>query len=269
MPTDPSGPALSGKIAIVTGSGRGIGRGIATTLARHGASVVVATRTASHGEETVALIEQAGGSSFLVQTELESEAEVGRVVEATLAHYGALDIVVHNAAHAQIELVPDLTDAHMDKTFAVNVKAAVWLTKAAIAPMRARGGGRVLFTSSVTAGRAFRGAAAYAVSKAGLNGFIRSAAFELAPFGITVNGVEPGMIETDALAKHELTEEKLRLVLGCVPLARMGTPEDIGEAMAYLASPGAGYVTGQTIVVDGGMTLIENAGFVLAEQTPS
>lgn len=259
---------LKGKIAIVTGSGRGIGRGIATMFARHGASVVVATRTASHGEEAVSLIEGAGGDALFVKTELESEAEIGRVVEATIKRFGGLDIVVHNAALAQIELVPELSDEHLDRTFAVNVKAGVWLTKAAIAPMRERGGGRVLFTSSVTARRALRGAAAYSISKAGLNGFIRSAALELARFGITVNGVEPGIIRTEALGKHKFTEERLRYILGCVPLNRMGTPDDIGAAMVYLASEGGGYVTGQTIIVDGGMTIPENGAFLLEDILP-
>jgi 3-oxoacyl-[acyl-carrier protein] reductase len=257
---------LQGKIAIVTGAGRGIGRGIATVFAGYGASVVVATRTISHGEDTVSRIRKAGGEALLLPTELQSEAEIGRIVQETVRSYGGLDIVVHNAALAQIQPAEELSEAYLDGAFALNVKAGVWLTKAAIGPMRARGGGRVLFTSSVTAGKAFRGASAYSISKSGLHGFIRTAALELAPYGITVNGVEPGMIETEALAKHNISERRMRAILNCIPLGRMGSPEDVAEAMAYLASDGAAYVTGQTIVVDGGVTLPENGAFLLDDE---
>jgi 3-oxoacyl-[acyl-carrier protein] reductase len=260
MPTDRR-PALAGRTAIVTGAGRGIGRGIARRLAAHGANVVVATRTASFGEEAVAEITEAGGSALFVQTELGSEAEIQRIVGFTIERFGALDIAVHNAALAEIRHIPDLTDEFLDATFTTNVTVAVWLTKAAIQPMRARGGGRLLFTSSVTANRAFPGAAAYATTKAGLNAFIRGAAMELAADRITVNGVEPGIIRTEALAKHNISEARMKAILACVPLGEMGTPDDVGEAMAYLASDGARYVTGQTIVVDGGAALPENGGF--------
>jgi len=254
---------LKGRVAIITGAGRGIGRGIAEVFAREGASVVVATRTASHGLNTVAAIEAAGGRGHLIQTELGSETEVRRIVDATIDRFGSLDIVVHNAVFAQIRYLADLDDDFLDRTYAVNVKAGVWLTKAAIEPMRARGGGRVLFTSSVTARRAMRGAAAYAISKAGVNGFIRSAALELAAYQITVNGIEPGIIETDALAKHKFTAEQMQAILACVPLGRKGSPHDIGEAMLYLASAGGQYVTGQTIIVDGGMMVPENGAFMM------
>jgi 3-oxoacyl-[acyl-carrier protein] reductase len=258
MPTDGS---LAGRTALVTGAGRGIGRGIARRLADHGAQVVVATRTARHGEETVRQISEGGGRALLVLTDLASEAEIGRLVELTVARFGALDIAVHNAALAEICYLPDITDDFLDATFTMNVKVAVWLTKAVIDPMRARGGGRILFTSSVTANHAFPGAAAYATTKAGLNGFIRSAALELAADRITVNGVEPGIIHTDALAKHHISDTRMRAVLACIPLGELGTPDDIGDAMVYLAGEGGRYVTGQTIVIDGGMALPENGGF--------
>lgn len=254
---------LAGKIAIITGAGRGIGRGIAEVFARHGAKVVVATRTERYGVEVVEKIRGDGGDAHFIQTELGSPEEIQRIVDETVKVYGGLDIVVHNAAFAQIQPVKELTDEFVDKTFTVNVKAGIWLAKASIPLMKARGRGRILFTSSVTAHRAIHGSAAYSISKAGLNAFIRCGAMELAEDGITVNGVEPGIIKTDALEKHNFEGPKLNALLACIPQKKMGTPADIGEAMAYLASDGAGYVTGQTIIVDGGLVVPENGAFMI------
>jgi len=254
---------LKGKVALVTGSGRGIGRAIAETFGREGAAVVIATRTAEYGQEAVSAIVSAGGRAALFQTELGSAAEVAQLVGFTLQTYGGLDIMVHNAALPIPMAIEDLTDDVLDRTYALNCKAAVWLTKQSIAPMRERGGGRLLFTSSVTAQTALRGASAYAISKAGLNGWIRSAAYELGKYKITVNGIEPGIVRTDALQKHQFGERELEMILGCIPLARMGEPREMAEAMLFLASDGASYVTGQTIVVDGGMLLPENGGLTL------
>lgn len=264
MPTDwIRDDRLKGRVAIVTGAGRGIGKGIARVFARSGAAVVVATRTAKHGEEAVAEITDNGGQAMLVETELESKAEIERIVSETIAAYGGLDIAVHNAALARLDLLTDLTDDVLDRVYAVNVKAAVWLSQASIEPMRKRGGGRLLFTSSVTSRSAMRGATSYAISKAGLNGFIRNAAYELGQHKITVNGIEPGMIKTDALEKHQIDQKELEQMLTCIPLQRMGTPDEMGEAMLFLAADSGAYITGQTIVIDGGMLLPENGAFPL------
>jgi 3-oxoacyl-[acyl-carrier protein] reductase len=254
---------LKDKIALVTGSGRGIGKAIAEKFAIQGAQVVIATRTARHGEETVDGILKAGGNAMLFQTELESADAVARLLDFTVKTCGGIDIMVHNAALPIAMPVEEMTDDVLDRTFALNCKASVWLTKQCIGPMRVRGGGRLLFTSSTTARSATRGASAYAISKAGLNGWIRSAAYELGKYKITVNGVEPGIICTDALKKHKFTDEDLQTILGCIPLGRMGDPAEIAEAMLYLSSEGAAYVTGQTIIVDGGMLLPENGGLTL------
>lgn len=263
MDTSENFGLLSGKTVIITGAGRGIGRAIALLFARHGAAVVVATRTASHGERVVDEIIAAGGRATLVPTELRSEEEIENLVALATATYGGLDIVVHNAAFVPTAAVGSITNEDLDRAFATNVKAGVWLTQAAIEPMVARGSGRVLFTSSVTAQRAYRGSAAYSISKAGLNGFIRAAALELAPLRITVNGVEPGIIHTDALDKHQLTPEQIAQIASYIPAGRLGTPTEVAEAMLFLAGDGSRYVTGQLIVVDGGTILPENGSFML------
>lgn len=250
---------LQGQVAIVTGSGRGIGRGIAELFAEHGAAVVVATRTERTGQEVVDGITAAGGRAALFATDLADEAAAAATVAFTAERFGALDIVVHNAALPWLRAVEEMTDEVLDATFSLNIKAGVWLTRHALPHMREAGRGRLLFTSSITARRAIRGASAYAASKAGLHGWIRSAAYELGQYGITVNGVEPGMIWTDAMDKHSYSDEEVAQIVGGIPLGRPGTPRDVAAAMVFLASPGAAYITGQTIVVDGGMLLPESA----------
>jgi len=254
---------LKDKVAIVTGSGRGIGRGVAELFAERGACVIVATRTVSHGQATVEAIAAAGGRASLFVTELGDRAEIERLVEATIAQYGGLDIMVHNAALPLLAPLENITDEVLERSFNLNLKASVWLTQASVAPMRKRGGGRILFTSSITAQRAIRGAATYAMCKAGLHGWIRSAAYELARDEITVNGVEPGLIWTDAMKKHNYRPGEIEQIMGTIPIARKGQPRDIAEAMAYLASDGASYVTGQTLVVDGGALLPESGALML------
>jgi 3-oxoacyl-[acyl-carrier protein] reductase len=261
--TEESKAVLAGKVAIVTGAGRGIGRAIALLFARHGAAVVVATRTASHGQSVVNEINAANGRASVVQTELQTESELQRLVATTVERYGAVDIAVHNAAFVPFGKIAGITAEDLDRSFNINVKAGVWLTKTVIEPMRQRGSGRVLFTSSVTAQRAYPGSAAYSISKAGLNGFIRAAAIELGRYNITVNGVEPGIIHTEALDKHQLTAAQMKEIADYIPLQRFGTPREAADAMLFLASDSARYITGQTVVVDGGMILPENGAYML------
>lgn len=255
--------SMDGKTVIVTGSGRGIGKAIALKFGAHGANVIVATRTASHGQATVDQICSDGGKAELYQTELESKNVIDDMVAHVIDAYGAVDVVIHNAATAIIGYLEELEEELIDKSFEINVKAGVWLTKAVIPCMKKQGGGRVLFTSSVTSQRALAGATAYAISKAGLNAFIRNAALELGKYNITVNGIEPGITKTDALEKHKFEEEELRQILACIPLGHMGSPDDMAETMLFLASEGARYITGQTVVVDGGLIIPECGAFLI------
>lgn len=249
---------LSGKVAIVTGAGQGIGEGIAKVFARAGAKVVVATRSAGNGQETVDDIVAAGGEAILVQCDIGQHAVVDDVVAQTVDHYGRVDIGVHNAAIYPLHTVEELSDEVLDQTLAVNMKAAVWLTQACVPHFRRQGWGRLIFTSSVTGPRvAMPGTSHYAMSKGGMNGFIRTAALEYARENITVNGVEPGYILTQAMSALG-DEEELKAMAACIPKGALGVPEDIANTMLFLASEEAGYLTGQTIVVDGGSTLPES-----------
>ncbi|MCK1297396.1 MULTISPECIES: SDR family oxidoreductase [unclassified Bradyrhizobium] len=256
-----SSPRLKGKTAIVTGSGQGIGAAIARIFAGEGAQVVIATRTESHGQATMSNIVAAGGEAILCVTDVGAPRQIERAVDLAVSKYGKLDIVVHNAASFAAGKVEDLDESQLEESLNVNLKAAFRLSKAAIPHLRRRGGGRLLFTSSVTGPRvAMPGASYYAASKSGLNGFIRTAAIELAKYRITVNGVEPGFIKTPAM--NLLADEEGQKVLAkYVPMGALGVPEDIAYAMLYLASEEAAYVTGQTIVVDGGSTLPESPTF--------
>jgi 3-oxoacyl-[acyl-carrier protein] reductase len=249
---------LSGKIAIVTGSGQGIGRAIAEIFAAAGARVVVATRSAGNGQETVDAVVQRGGDAMLLQCDVGQRQAVEDMVAAAVERWGRVDIAVHNAGVYPMATIEELADDVLEHTLAVNMKSAVWITQACLPHFRAQGGGRLLFTSSVTGPRvAMPGMAHYGMSKSGLNGFVRTAALEYARENITVNAVEPGYILTEAM-KTLGGEEELKAMAHCIPKGAMGDPADVANAMLFLASDEASYITGQTIVVDGGSTLPES-----------
>nr|BFD41858.1 SDR family oxidoreductase [Pseudomonas sp. FFPRI_1] len=247
--------AHSGHVALVTGSGQGIGRAIAQLFAAQGAKVLLATRSKASGTETLRLIREAGGTAELLTLDLGTRAAAEQAVAAAVDTFGGLDLLLHNAGIFPMQKLAELEDATLDSTLAVNLKSCFWLTQAALPALRQATQPRIVITSSVTGPRtAIPGLAHYAASKAGVNGFIRAAALELAEYGITVNGVEPGLIATQAM--DNLGDGAL-LARG-IPLGRLGSPEDIAWAMLFLASKQAGYITGQTLVVDGGALLPEN-----------
>jgi 3-oxoacyl-[acyl-carrier protein] reductase len=249
---------LKGKVALVTGAGQGIGEGIARVFAAAGAKVVIATRTAQNGQAVTDAINAAGGEATLVQADVGRREEIRKAVAIATQTYGRLDIVVHNAAVYPVIAIEQLSDDDLERTLAVNLKAAFWLIQESLPELRKQGGGRVLFTSSVTGPRvAMPGTAHYAASKSGMNGLIRTAALEFARENITVNGVEPGYIMTPAMSALGDGEE-LKQMAACIPIGKIGVPEDIAHAMLFLASKEASYITGQTIVVDGGSTLPES-----------
>ena len=249
---------LSGKVAIVTGSGQGIGESIARIFAGAGAKIVVATRSAENGQQTVDAIRDQGGEAMLVQSDVGQRQAVEDMVATTVEKWGRVDVAVHNAGVYPLVTIEELTDDVMEHTLAVNMKSAVWMTQACLPHFRSQGGGRLLFTSSVTGPRvAMPGMAHYGMSKSGLNGFVRTAALEYARENITVNAVEPGYILTEAL-KTLGSEEELKAMAQCIPQGAMGRPEDVANTMLFLASEEACYITGQTIVVDGGSTLPES-----------
>jgi len=249
---------LTGRVAIVTGAGQGIGEGIAKVFALSGAKVVVATRSADNGQQNVDDILESGGEAMLIQCDIGQRIEVERVVAVTAERWNRVDIVIHNAAIFPIHSVEEMPDSVLDQTLSVNMKAGFWLTQAALPFFRRQGGGRIIFTSSVTGPTvAMPGTSNYAASKGGMNAFIRTAALELARENITVNGVEPGYIMTQAMGLLA-DEEELKEMASLIPAGKIGIPEDIAYAMLFLASDQASYITGQTIIVDGGSTLPES-----------
>lgn len=255
------GHRLAGKVAIVTGSGQGIGRATALAFAAEGATVAIATRTQAHGEETLAMIEAAGGKAVLRIVDLADHAVARAMVADVAATCGRLDIVVHNAAAFGRRTIEEMDEALLDTLFNLNVKACFTLTQAALPHMRKQGGGRIIITSSVTGPKvSMPGSGAYATSKAAVTGFIHTAAIELAADNITVNGIEPGYIDTPAL-----TGLKARYgadnIAKYIPAKRLGRPEEIAGAMLFLASDESSYITGETIVVDGGARLPESPVF--------
>lgn len=253
---------LEDKVAIVTGGGQGIGAGIARVFAAAGAKVMIATRTASHGEATVAEIEKSGGTAALCAVDIGQLENVERAVSETVDKWGGIDIMVHNAASFLGGPVEAYSEDDLETVLSVNLKACFRLSKAVIPIFKQRGGGRLLFTSSVTGPRVVMpGTSYYAASKGGMNAFIRTAAIELARDNITVNGVEPGFIRTAAM-EILADEEGMQQMATYIPAGYIGDPEDIAYCMLYLASDEARYITGQTICIDGGSTLPESPVFL-------
>lgn len=243
----------SGQTVLVTGGAQGIGRGIVEAFAASGAQVLIADLRLDTAQALADELNARDLSAEAVGIDLADR----EAISTLLASLPRLDVLVHNAGYFPLTAFADITPQVLERTLAVNLSALFWLSQGALPLFSRQGGGNVLVTSSVTGPRvAYPGLSHYAASKAGVNGFIRSAALELAPLGVRVNGVEPGMIRTPAM--DNLGDSLLSVrIAASVPLGRLGEPQDIAGAMLFLASEHACYVTGQTLVVDGGATLPE------------
>ncbi|SEE69672.1 SDR family oxidoreductase [Pseudomonas kilonensis] len=248
---------FSGQTVLVTGGAQGIGRAIVEAFALRGARVVIADLGLARAEAVAGELTAVGCQVQAVGVDLADATAVFGMMAELEQRLGRLDILVHNAGYFPLTPFAEITPSMLERTLAVNLSALFWLTQAALPMFRRQGQGCVLVTSSVTGPRvAYPGLSHYAASKAGVNGFIRNAALELAVENVRVNGVEPGMIATPAMANlgdDEVNQDIARRV----PLGRLGQPSDIAGAMLFLASSLASYVTGQTLVVDGGSTLPE------------
>lgn len=249
---------LQGKVALVIGAARGIGEGIAARFVEEGAKVVIADTEVEAGRETA---QRLGG--LFVDTDISRLDHAERAVATAIEGFGGLDILVQNAGIYPWTLIENISPAEWDKVLAVNLKGTFLAARAALPHMKARRAGRMIFTSSITGPRVTSpGHGHYSASKAGINGFIKAAALEFSGYGITVNGIEPGNILTSGMKMHR-SEAFIRSMEAAVPLGRLGTPRDIANCALFLASEEASYITGTTIVVDGGQTLPEGADFRL------
>jgi len=247
---------LDGKVALVIGAARGIGKGVAERFAEEGARLVLADTIVEAGEATAREL----GAAF-VKTDISSLADAEAAVAVALERHGRLDIIVQNAGIYPWQLIEDTSPEDWDRVMGVNLRGTFNAARAALPPMKAQRCGRMLFTSSITGPHVTSpGHGHYSASKGGINGFIRSAALEFCGYGITVNGVEPGNIMTEAVREHR-DAAFIEMMERSIPLGRLGSPRDVANAFLYLASDDASYVTGTTIVVDGGQLLPEGADF--------
>jgi len=245
-------PRLAGQGALVTGGSRGIGRAIATRLARDGATVAIGyVSQPAAAEETVAAIEAAGGKAVAFGFDVARVDAVAAAVEAVVERLGRLDVLVNNAGVAVDGLVLRYKEADWQRVLDVNLTGVFLCTKAALRSMVRARYGRIVNVTSVVAEMGNAGQAAYAAAKAGVIGFTRSVAREVASRGITANAVAPGFIDTDMTAA--LTDPQRTAYTTLIPVGRLGGVDEVAAAVAFLASPEAGYVTGHVLDVNGGL----------------
>ncbi len=243
---------LSNKVAIVTGSGRGIGRAIALKLAEVGATVVV--NDIDEAVKGVAQeIKAMGGQSLPILADVSSSSDVARLVEETMAAYGRIDILVNNAGISRDQLLLRMSEEDWDKVLDVDLKSVFLCTKAVLRHMVKQRWGRIISISSIVGIVGNKGQANYASAKAGIIGFTRTIAKEVASHSITVNAIAPGFIDTEMTQR--LKEEWKQELKRQIPLGDFGSPRDVAEAVAFLASEEAKYITGQVLGVDGGMAI--------------
>ena len=246
--------SLTGKTAIVTGGSRGIGKAVCLELARRGCNIVLsfAGNTAA-ADQTVSDCQALGVQALAVQGNVADADAVKALFDAALEKFGAIDILVNNAGITRDNLLMLLKEEDFDAVVDTNLKGAFLCMKAAVRPMMKQRRGRIISLSSVVGLRGNAGQVNYAASKAGVIGMTKSLAKELAGRNITVNAVAPGFIDTDMTAV--LPDKAKEAILSSIPMARLGAAEDVASAVAFLASDEAGYITGQVLAVDGGMSM--------------
>ncbi len=248
--------ALTGQVAIITGSSRGIGRSAAEIMAALGARVVISSRKSEACEEVAKTIRASGGDAIAIPCNVSRRDEVEALVAQTVRHYGRVDILVCNAAvNPAYGPLGQLSDEAFDKIMGTNVKSNLWLCNLIIPGMAERGGGAVVFVSSIAGIRGNEVIGAYGISKAADFALARNLAVEWGPRNVRVNCVAPGLVKTEFARALWEDAQKLAKRTERTPLRRIGTPEEIGSIVAFLASPAANFITGETIVADGGVTI--------------
>jgi 3-oxoacyl-[acyl-carrier protein] reductase len=245
---------LGGRVALVTGASRGIGRAIALRLAQEGANIVINYNASADAAKSAAMEARACGvQAEVVQADVASVSDVARLVDAALARFGKIDVLVNNAGVTRDTLIMRMSEDDWDSVIATNLKSAFLVTKAALRPMLRQRSGRIVNISSISGVMGNAGQANYSASKAGLIGFTRSVAREVASRNITCNAVAAGVIDTEIW--QGVAQSAIEAMLQIIPLGRKGQPEDVAEAVAFLASDAAAYITGQVLNVDGGMVM--------------
>jgi 3-oxoacyl-[acyl-carrier protein] reductase len=248
---------IAGRSVLVTGGTRGIGKGIARVFATAGADVVVSGRDGTAGEAAADELSGLGGGVSFVQGDVAVPADCERVVAQAVERHGGLDVLCANAGIFPSARLEVMTEDDIDRIFATNIKGCILTIRAAVPALERSGRGRIVMTSSITGPiTGYPGWSHYGATKAAQLGFMRTAAIELAPKSITINAVMPGNVTSEGL--DELGEEYLAKMTASIPQRRLGDPEDIGSACLFFATEEAAYITGQTLVVDGGQVLTES-----------
>ncbi|MDE0424469.1 MAG: 3-oxoacyl-ACP reductase FabG [Candidatus Poribacteria bacterium] len=244
---------LSGKTAIVTGASRGIGAAIAQRLCETGANVVLCSRSADAVGEVANTLEDKGHSVHAMAADISQKADVETLIEETAAQFSQIDILVNNAGITRDTLLMRLKDEDWHAVLQTNLTGTMYCTRAVLRPMIRQKSGRIINISSVVGLAGNAGQANYAAAKAGIIGLTKATAKEVGARGITVNAIAPGFITTDMTA--QISEQNQKQLLGLIPLRGFGHPEDVADAVCFLASDAARYITGQTLQVDGGMVM--------------
>lgn len=244
-------------MVVVTGASRGIGRGIANLFAKEGARVVLVGRDKAQLEQVKTAIESRGETAIYVAADVSQPEDMENMIEQTLQAYGKLDVLCHNAGIYPLARLENMSLQEWQKVIDVNLTGTFLAVKACIPAMKAQGFGKIVITSSISGPQtALPGYSHYTASKGGVAGFIRTAAVELAKYKININAVEPGTIQSEGL--EAMGADHIDRMVRAVPLGRLGTPEDVAHAILFLASREADYITGQSLIIDGGQTLPES-----------
>ena len=250
------GQCLKGRVALVTGCGRGIGQAIAQFASRSGAAVGCVDIDESAAGETARAVTASGGAGLALGADVRNLGDLIAAADAVAARFGSVDTIFASAGIYPAAPLEAITDEHWDMVLSLNLKGVFHTIKASLPHLTKHGSGSIVIVSSITGNRVgYPGLSVYSASKAGINGLIKSTALELAPRNIRVNGVEPGTVRTPGV--EAMGEATLARIAAVIPMGRLASPTEVAAASVFLASDAASYITGQTIIVDGGQTLPE------------